>query len=641
MTKERVLLILSNPEVSQILERAVLSPLGYQVMIASDWKEVEATLQINPPDTIIASNTFNGEDLLEKGKRILKQFPLMPIIILPDTHSENLALRTIRYGFFDYLEPPIRALDIQAAIDRGVERRRRIQNLINLATTKGIKELQGRVSGLETVQIIGREVTSTLDLESIFKAVVDASIELSDAEEGSLLLLDEKTGELYIKACRNYQDNTVNNFHIPVRNSLINQVIRSGKPLIIDEKTPKEIRTSFSVYSIIFVPLIVQNRVIGILEVDHRMVRKSFSDHQIVLVSALADYAAIAIENSNLYNRSESERNKLKTILTGIEEGVIVIDEDQRIVLINRKAAEIFQIAENYVVGKRIQDIMDNQELLEILSHSPLTHVSNFELTLENGCVINTQFSSLTSIGMVISMQDITHIKELDRIKSDFVSTVSHDLRSPLTSILGYVELFDRVGPVNDQQKEFIQRIQLSVQNITSLINDLLDLGRIEAGFDSKNEVISFALIIRYAIDSLRKRVAEESHKLDWDIPDNLPHVLGNPVRLRQAVSNIISNSIKFTPKGGKISITVREVGSQIILQVSDNGLGIPPADQPHIFEKFYRGSNVPPDTQGTGLGLAIVKSIVENHQGRVWAESTLGIGSTFTIVLPTIEKVY
>ena len=343
----------------------------------------------------------------------------------------------------------------------------------------------------------------------------------------------------------------------------------------------------------------------------------------------------------NLYNHSKSERNKLKTILTGIEEGVIVLDDDLRIILINRKAVESFQIDESNVVGKRIHDILNNQELLEILSSPLSAYVSKIELTLENGCVLNTQLTFLSNVGIVITMQDITHIKELDRIKSDFVNTVTHDLRSPLTAILGYVELFDRVGPVNDQQKEFIQRIQLSVQNITTLIDDLFDLGRIEAGFDTKNEVVSFALITKYAIDSLRNRAVGKSLKLVADIPENLPQVLGNPVRLRQAVSNLISNSIKFTPKGGEIAITARTIGNQIVLQVSDNGLGIPPSDKPHIFEKFYRARNVPPDIQGTGLGLAIVKSIIENHQGRVWVDSTLSKGSTFTIVLPTIDREY
>jgi two-component system NtrC family sensor kinase len=236
-------------------------------------------------------------------------------------------------------------------------------------------------------------------------------------------------------------------------------------------------------------------------------------------------------------------------------------------------------------------------------------------------------------------MQDITHLKELDRIKSDFVNTVSHDLRSPLTAILGYVELIDRVGPVNPQQVDFIERIQTSVHNITSLIDDLLDLGRIEAGFDARNEIVDVSVIIQYAVDGLQSRVDEKSQDIHTEIPETLPPVLGNPVRLRQMISNMISNSIRYSPEEGSIIVSAQAEDDQVILQVIDNGPGIPPADQPYIFDKFYRASNVSLDVPGTGLGLAIVKSIVENHLGRVWVESKLGEGTTFTVVLPTIDQ--
>jgi len=238
-----------------------------------------------------------------------------------------------------------------------------------------------------------------------------------------------------------------------------------------------------------------------------------------------------------------------------------------------------------------------------------------------------------------VTMQDITHLKELDRIKSDFVSTVSHDLRSPLTAILGYVELIGRAGPVTDQQREFIHRVQMSVNNITSLINDLLDLGRIEAGFDTRKEIVPLAAIIQYAVEGLRTRINEKGQILTLSIEEKLPSVLGNPVRLRQLINNVLGNSVKYTSRGGQIGICLRAEAGQVIIQVSDNGPGIPPADQPYIFDKFYRASNVPNDVPGTGLGLAIVKSIVENHQGRIWVDSTLGQGSIFTVVFPIADE--
>jgi two-component system phosphate regulon sensor histidine kinase PhoR len=243
--------------------------------------------------------------------------------------------------------------------------------------------------------------------------------------------------------------------------------------------------------------------------------------------------------------------------------------------------------------------------------------------------------TNIPDVGLAITMQDITHLKELDRIKSEFVSTVSHDLRSPLTAILGYVELIDRAGPVTEQQREFIRRVQFSVNNITSLINDLLDLGRIEAGFDTRKEIVPLGAIISYAVEGLRNRLAEKEQDLVTEITPNLPTVLGNPIRLRQLMGNLLGNAIKYTPAKGKITVCAHAEEGQIIIQVIDNGPGIPTTDQPYIFDKFYRASNIPMDVPGTGLGLAIVKSIVENHQGRIWVESVIGQGTTFTVVLP------
>jgi two-component system NtrC family sensor kinase len=239
-------------------------------------------------------------------------------------------------------------------------------------------------------------------------------------------------------------------------------------------------------------------------------------------------------------------------------------------------------------------------------------------------------------VGQAIVMQDITHLKELDRIKSEFVTTVSHDLRSPLTAILGYTQLIARAGELNEQQKEFVRRVQLSVEQITDLVTDLLDLGRIEAGLDASKEKAPIAVLARYAMEGLRGLAEAKAMRMEADIPDSLPMILGDPIRLRQMVGNLIENAIKYTPRGGGVRVEAEADGDQVVLRVRDNGPGIPPADQPYLFDKFYRASNIPDDMPGTGLGLSIVKSIVDHHGGRIWVESKLGEGTSFTVVLPT-----
>lgn len=240
----------------------------------------------------------------------------------------------------------------------------------------------------------------------------------------------------------------------------------------------------------------------------------------------------------------------------------------------------------------------------------------------------------------MLVMQDITHIKELNRIKSEFVATVSHDLRTPLTSIQGYVSLLPKVGSLNEQQRKFIERVDESMATITDLISDLLDVGRIEAGLSLDMEPCDLLGVIEDVISKVQPRVAEKEQELRLDLPESLPMIQGNERRLEQVVSNLLSNAIKYTPEEGWISVKVIEDAGYITVDVADSGIGIPPEQQPYIFDKFYRvETEETMDTEGTGLGLAIVKAVIEKHNGRVWVESEPGVGSTFTFILPVLEQ--
>jgi two-component system phosphate regulon sensor histidine kinase PhoR len=334
---------------------------------------------------------------------------------------------------------------------------------------------------------------------------------------------------------------------------------------------------------------------------------------------------------------AEEQLSQLETILTQVNNGLIWISPDNRVILVNDAARMMLNLKAESCSGLP-RDVFQQADLLEIFDEHK-AHPTRCEINLDDERVLCAQTTPIAGIGVIIILQDITYLKELDRIKTDFVNTVSHDLRSPLTAILGYVELIARAGPVNDQQREFIHRVQFSVNNITALINDLLDLGRVEAGFDTHKELVHLPPIIHEIVDGLQKRIREKEQELTLVIPDDLPPLIGNPIRLRQMISNLIINSIKYTPNHGQISILSRGEDGQIIIQIEDTGAGILPADQPFVFDKFYRGSNIPYDSPGSGLGLAIVQTIIQNHQGRIWLKSTPGQGTTFTVVLPTSEK--
>ncbi|MFZ5818516.1 MAG: ATP-binding protein [Chloroflexota bacterium] len=332
---------------------------------------------------------------------------------------------------------------------------------------------------------------------------------------------------------------------------------------------------------------------------------------------------------------SETERKRFEHILANVQDGVIILDEEGCIQLLNRVMESTFELKDDFR-GRPLIEVIAHPDVHALVKRAKLIPLKYHEISFDDGRIFNAQYTPIEGVGAVITMQDISYLKQLDRMKNEFVHTVSHDLRSPLTSVLGYTELVERVGALNEQQVEFLDRIRASVESITSLVNDLLDLSRLEAGFDSRREILHPENILKFALDTVESQFQLNDLSLQTEISSNLPSLHGNPIRLRQLFDNLIGNAIKYSPPGGAVSISLTAEAQQIIFRISDQGGGIPSHEQARIFEKFYRASNTPENVNGSGLGLAIVKSIVDAYQGRIWVESTLGKGSTFFVVLPT-----
>ncbi len=639
MPNRTILLVVVDEQVSDLFERSVLKPAGYQVSQVKDPTAAKAIIRSSPVDAMILEYSLDGGDF-HIVDDLIESFPGIPLILFGAIDDESIYMKALRKGVLEFLSPPLQSDVILQTVRRAVERRVQLNSWARDRYQRDTDVLRQRVNVLETLSNVGRSITASLDLDVVLKLVVDAAVEITGAEEGSLLILDESSGELHMRAARNFNDEFVRTFSLPMNDTLAGDVVRTGKPAMLDEKSPQKIKTAYLVKSLIYVPLKIQDRVIGVLGVDNRESEKPLFSQHITSISALADYAAIAIENARLYSGTEVERNKLEALLTRIEDGVIVVGEDEKVILVNRVARELFNLGDQSVALQPIDEVFQHEHLVELLKNGRDSLPYRSELEIGDDRVVDVQLIFIPDVGMTVTLHDVTYFKELDRIKSDFVSTVSHDLRSPLTAILGYVELLERVGPINERQQSFIKRVQTSVRNITELINDLLDLGRIESGFDERKVSLSLPNVVQYSVESMKNKMLEKEHQLSVEVPDTLPDVIGDSVRLRQVFDNLLGNAIRYTPEGGQISILATEENEQIILRVSDNGYGIPAADRPHIFDKFYRASNVIEDISGSGLGLAIVKSIVENHQGRVWVDSAEGEGSTFTVVLPVSAEV-
>jgi two-component system, OmpR family, phosphate regulon sensor histidine kinase PhoR len=635
MSDSLILLALDDSPLRPLLERA-LHAAGYDVALAQDGKGLDKILIESTPTLAVLGEKFSGASGLEVSRAMLERFPTLPIILFAEKDDPELFKRGMRIGLRDVLTPPLRIDEIVTAIKNSESRAAQLGDWVRRQVKSTTSSLEQRISEMDTLVALGRTITGSLDPENVLVSVVTAAVKLTGAEEGNILLLNDETGELHMRASLNFEESFARTFRLPVQDTLAGQVIHSGQPVTFNADSPTKIKTSYLVQSLIYVPIRRYDKVLGVLGVDNRHKTDSFSSHHVLLLSILADYAAISMDNARLYQASETERAKLYTTLTNIGDGVIVLDETGAIILINPVAQRIFDVRQTGALGKKADAVIAHPDFLALLelgaSNSPMAYQ---EINFEDGRVFNALFTPIPGIGAAVTMQEITQLKMLDRLKSDFIHTVSHDLRSPLTAILGYVELMGRVGPLTDQQQEFVSRVRTSVNSITTLVNDLLDLGRIEAGLDNLKEDVDLANILRYSVENLHNHITSKNLVIDVQAASNLPSLRGNPLRLRQLFDNLIGNAVKYTPANGKVSARLQYESEQIIFEVQDTGVGIPPTDQPHIFEKFYRASNAAENGTGTGLGLAIVKSIVDNHNGRIWVESAVGKGTKFVVVLP------
>ncbi len=328
--------------------------------------------------------------------------------------------------------------------------------------------------------------------------------------------------------------------------------------------------------------------------------------------------------------------SELEEILKRVDDGVLLLDAQHRVVMVNETMRQAFAVEEEEVVGAGVETLFRDEDILRALKSEG--EGGHSEISASDGRVFSMQVTQIPDVGTVASLHDISYLKELDRLKGDFVNTVSHDLRSPLTAILGYVELIERAGDVNEQQAQFIERVKVSVESTTDLIENLLNLGRLEVGLVDDMRELQIKELVDDSLEVFSNLSQEKELTIRFTAGKAISAVIGSRTQLRQVVDNLIGNAVKYTTRGGEIRVSLREEDKQVIFQVADNGPGIPQSEHKNIFEKFYRAQNVDEGVDGTGLGLAIVQTVVDNHGGRIWVESKPRKGSIFTVVLPVAD---
>ena len=384
---------------------------------------------------------------------------------------------------------------------------------------------------------------------------------------------------------------------------------------------------------------------LGALWVGYSMPHR-FSESEVRFFSTLSNQVILAVSNSKLYLRAEIGKQRLESVLASTPDPVLLVDENSHVLTVNQAAEMIPGLINS--AGETLFDekTIGSQSLNALLQKTNGKELSTKEITLENNRTYMVSISPVElegkKAGKVCVLHDVNDYKELEKMKSDFVTTVSHDLRSPLGQLKGYVSMLPMVGEMNPQQKEYAAKVMENLEKMSHMVDNLLDLGRIEAGIELQVEKVSPLELLELAINQVQPLATQRKIQLMRELTSAQElQIDADKTLLLQALVNLLDNAIKFSPINGQVALNVTSDDKTVIFEIHDHGPGIAPLDLPMIFDKVQKSSGKDGKKgKNVGLGLSIVKSIAERHQGKVSVDSMLGKGSTFYLTLPIEQTI-
>lgn len=537
---------------------------------------------------------------------------------------------------------------------------------------------------------VSRALGSTLDLDEVLRESMDAVIKLTGAERGFLMLLKLGTDELELQAGRNFRRENLEKEDMEFSHSVIETVMRSGEGVLTtnaqtDERfSMRDSITRYALRSIMCQPLLVRGLSIGVIYVDNKVKVGIFSQADLELLEAFATQAAAAIDNAMLFTQTDASLARRVTELETLHE----IDRElnarldfDRVLGITLDWAQEGTAADSGWIA-----MVKNGEPVLILStdgeHAldPLLGPTLVQTTLKEGKAVRQkepdsdaellivparrEGETLALIGVLRDQGTFSQDAEgfllrlaeraagaientqlyqaaqlADESKSQFITIVTHELKIPMTSIRGYADLIRQgtVGPVTDQQVQFLDTIRNNVDRMAELVSDLSDISRIDTGRLKVNlEALPITEYLRETVANLRPQFEDKRQQVAIELDRDLPMVMVDRARLVQILINLLSNANKYTPEEGSITIKGARVGSTLRVAVQDTGIGLPEDEQAQLFSQFFRSEQPEAREQsGWGLGLYVTRRLLELMNGEIGVESSIGEGSTFWFTLP------
>ena len=531
----------------------------------------------------------------------------------------------------------------------------------------------------EVLYHIASELVASLDIDRVLSQALMLLQRAVQASRSSVILLESITGQLLYRATIGHTS------PIPPGGKptpfgrgegVVGWVLEKRKAVTIDDILDQdrfETDRMEGTRSLLVVPILGSaGEALGVILLQSPFV-DAFDATHLQLVEAAAVQLGNALNNAELYRliREQAERlgtmlrmqqidaAKNEAILEGIADGVMVADARGRVILFNAAAERILSLSKEQALGRSQDEVFGlyGSETQEWLSQIACwrENAGNYDAQeflshrLEvDRCFVSIHLSPVVTgagefLGVVSVFRDITAEIEADQAKSDFVSTVSHELRTPMTSIVGYVDLVIQgaAGPLSEMQQGFLDKVKTNADRLTNLVDDLLDISRIEQGrIELMRQPLDMALVVSQVMDLVMPRIVEKCQVITAVLPSDLPKAYGDADRVAQILTNLVSNAYKYTPVAGNITIYAYVREAMLHIAVADTGIGVASENQKKIFERFYRVEDDPAvyEVSGTGLGLAIALSLIQMHGGNIWLESELGTGSTFTFSIPLAD---
>lgn len=550
---------------------------------------------------------------------------------------------------------------------------------LHLRVQERTAELQKERDRIDTLYHITSDLARTLDLDRVLARALEMVVKAVNADDGTVMLIDPMTDQLVVRTTLHGDPKQYMVKPHPAQ-KLAEWLIGNDSYMVVDDLQEQPYWDADDVEaqawrSALVVQLETNDDVQGVIVL---LSRKSgvFTESQIKLVVAAANQIASSMSNAELYHliRDQAERlgvllraeqeeaEKNTAILDSIADGVMLADAEGVVVLFNPAAQRILDLPRDHVLGQTLQRLTGvfgasankwSNTIIE-WQRDPEQHPegSFLEERLKLGkrvvsVHLSPVFTAERFLGTVSVFRDITKEVEVDLIKSQFVSNVSHELRTPMTSIKGFADLLlmGVAGEIPEAQKSFLSKIKTNADRLSHLVDDLLNISKIDAGERLNLDLVDIANILTPLVTGLQNRVENENKQLavTLEIEPQLPPVMVDPHKLTQIMTNLIDNAFNYTYAGGKIGVKAQSQGDEMLISVSDTGIGIPAEFQPRIWERFerYEDHALVMDVAGTGLGLPIVKQLVEMHHGTVWFESEQGKGTTFFVSLPFEQPEY